>query len=1248
MICLSIGPGARSAFIAVAASVIVQSASASNPELLFPIDAGAPQGARAGVPSLTSDPGRIKRSTEAQGGIAEDCDGDTFSQNVDPMTITLLNTPHCLIENVATLANGYARSFVAPTSIQLRCVTFATEFNTGPAWPVEVHVYAGDVHGPFADLTLISEASIEIGADSGPTLHSVRMGGGAVIPAGTSFIIEVFSPTRDPRAGGDGGFLFFGSNGAGQSAPSYIRAVECAFPDFVDVATVGFPQTNILIGGVGIPVDPIPACGSPAAGSCFVPHSTPNCNNALCCEILCQIVDPFCCQVAWDVICVQEAMLFGECTLQQPPCQDLRAYECAAGCVDNFVLPGDPTSPSAALMAGLNCGGGFGTFDNTTNDICIAHTFTGCWPSCGEDCPQPGCGTIIGATLEVRMKSFGGLASNDSLGLYDGGIHLWSSNIGTLTGNPGWPLNTVSTVVLNLGPNPIPGTIQVPASSGALASLCDGELGMLVQDDTSVDYAKLTVFVCPCDAPIRIPFFVESADGFVGPTPTTPSAELLATVTCGSGALQQYDVQALDQCFVETISGLPSCIIGATITIGVQPTSLWTTDGLAFEVINECGKTFKWSRSLTSLDGLGLFTPPLATGQPSTITLDLGDLPPSGDGTRSVLSTMLDGSLDIYLQDDTGVDFIALDVFSCDCAVISGPTGACCLPPGLPGGDYHCVDDLTQIQCEFNGGVWYGPNVACEEIICGGPCATPPWGMVAWFPLEPTTGQISDDLTIFQNDGIYGPLSTGGPLSGPAVVGGGYFFDGVDDNITVPADLSLDFSCTAFSIDMWVKRDDPGANAAFVNLVGTYGITTGGWVFGIDESTGQLEVLSESGCLRCIAFSTGTVPVDVWTHVAITVSACDCSIDCIDAPNRTVTFYIDGAPAGTGGVCCDLSTQPGPAPIVIGGGVWVSNPFGGGMDEIELFSRELFPFEIFDIFAAGESGKCRSHCHASWDRQVCINFDVNGSADITICNDGASSRTYSWFITESNSCPVTGLVYTPSSGTTSVAPGGCVTIPINVNTSGATSLGSACFDVTFVNTVSSDVCTASGLMLLDICGIYADPTDPVVFVPDPNPTELAFDVGTFDGPATVPFQVIVMPSDMQSTNELVKLNGLPPGTRYIGNLEVQPGATTRLALTVEFEAPDSFRWYDVIFKVDVDGDGLYTALSSIGIKQTASTAAPPCVGDLNLDGKIDAADLAILLGAWGSAAGTTADLNGDGTVNAADLALLLGAWGPCP
>lgn len=54
-----------------------------------------------------------------------------------------------------------------------------------------------------------------------------------------------------------------------------------------------------------------------------------------------------------------------------------------------------------------------------------------------------------------------------------------------------------------------------------------------------------------------------------------------------------------------------------------------------------------------------------------------------------------------------------------------------------------------------------------------------------------------------------------------------------------------------------------------------------------------------------------------------------------------------------------------------------------------------------------------------------------------------------------------------------------------------------------------------------------------------------------------------------------------------------------------------------------------------------------CAPDLDFDGDVDPADLAILLNAWGSGPVGPPDLDHDGTVGPGDLAVLLGAWGPC-
>ncbi len=67
-----------------------------------------------------------------------------------------------------------------------------------------------------------------------------------------------------------------------------------------------------------------------------------------------------------------------------------------------------------------------------------------------------------------------------------------------------------------------------------------------------------------------------------------------------------------------------------------------------------------------------------------------------------------------------------------------------------------------------------------------------------------------------------------------------------------------------------------------------------------------------------------------------------------------------------------------------------------------------------------------------------------------------------------------------------------------------------------------------------------------------------------------------------------------------------------------------------------------------GPEGTAAVLLTPVVfplGDLDGDCRVDAWDLALLLGSWGPCAGCPADLNGDGGVGAADLAILLGNWG---
>lgn len=48
-------------------------------------------------------------------------------------------------------------------------------------------------------------------------------------------------------------------------------------------------------------------CGIALSGCCFEPHGTPGCEQSSCCEAVCA-TDPFCCEVSWDLICVEAAL----------------------------------------------------------------------------------------------------------------------------------------------------------------------------------------------------------------------------------------------------------------------------------------------------------------------------------------------------------------------------------------------------------------------------------------------------------------------------------------------------------------------------------------------------------------------------------------------------------------------------------------------------------------------------------------------------------------------------------------------------------------------------------------------------------------------------------------------------------------------------------------------------------------------------------------------------------------------------
>lgn len=124
-----------------------------------------------------------------------------------------------------------------------------------------------------------------------------------------------------------------------------------------------------------------------------------------------------------------------------------------------------------------------------------------------------------------------------------------------------------------------------------------------------------------------------------------------------------------------------------------------------------------------------------------------------------------------------------------------------------------------------------------------------------------------------------------------------------------------------------------------------------------------------------------------------------------------------------------------------------------------------------------------------------------------------------------------------------------------------------------------------------------------------------------------------------------------------GGSDPVPNATINLegedcTLTFLNESVEDFmlEHYEKIFvdgePAELDVTLFVEPYGDMGCELTASPAGS-CVGDLNLDGTVNGADVGIFLAYWGATEGI-ADINGDGVINGADLGLLMAGWGPCP
>jgi hypothetical protein len=133
-------------------------------------------------------------------------------------------------------------------------------------------------------------------------------------------------------------------------------------------------------------------------------------------------------------------------------------------------------------------------------------------------------------------------------------------------------------------------------------------------------------------------------------------------------------------------------------------------------------------------------------------------------------------------------------------------------------------------------------------------------------------------------------------------------------------------------------------------------------------------------------------------------------------------------------------------------------------------------------------------------------------------------------------------------------------------------------------------------------------------------------------------------TSVNSTLAFIESAAVPPvETEYAyGDVRVGPDANGFVPSQISF-CPGSEEYTIGVFDPATAPAGSETP--GAGVKGCIYETGPACPADLDGDGTVAAADLALLLGNWGGAG--IGDLDGNGAVDAADLAAVLGGWGAC-
>lgn len=223
-------------------------------------------------------------------------------------------------------------------------------------------------------------------------------------------------------------------------------------------------------------------------------------------------------------------------------------------------------------------------------------------------------------------------------------------------------------------------------------------------------------------------------------------------------------------------------------------------------------------------------------------------------------------------------------------------------------------------------------------------CVPPPSGVIAWWPLDDTSGNLASDR-VGNHAGAY----VNNPIPAPGKVGDSLSFNGAN-YVDVADSDAWAFGSNDLTIELWASFSVPAgggvSHPSHIFIGNDQGPSVvPKWFFALGGGQLVFHFTPTEGSQRFLTFGSFSPNVNQWYHLAVTRKG-----------NEWRTF-VDGAQLGSAIIDASVLSNPN-APLTIGQAEQIGY-VNGQLDEVSIYSRALTQAELEAITQAGSAGKCK-------------------------------------------------------------------------------------------------------------------------------------------------------------------------------------------------------------------------------------------------------------------------------------------------